>query len=73
MSGERYNLYHFMQCSQQVVNDLLALQLVKCYALLPRLGGGGKDGINHIESFTVYCEKTINTIECKIQETAIMQ
>lgn len=27
-----------------------ANQLARCYAMLPRLGGGGQDGINHIES-----------------------
>ena len=36
--------------------------------MLPRLGGGGKDGINHIESWNTLCEKTANTIEYKIRQ-----
>ena len=47
---------------------MFILKVAKCYSLLPRLGGGGKDGINHIEAWISYCEKTANTIEYKIQE-----
>ena len=42
------------------------LQIARSYALLPRLGGGGKDGINHIESWISYCEKITNTIHHRI-------
>ena len=41
-------------------------QVAKCYALLPRLGGGGKDGVNHMESWTSYCAKITNTIHQKL-------
>ena len=33
----------------------------KCYALLPRIGGGGTGGAKHIEAWDQYCDKLLHT------------
>jgi len=38
-------------------------QLAKCFAILPRLGGGGKDGVHHKESWSKYFETTLRTLD----------
>jgi len=37
--------------------------LAKCFAVLPRLGGGGKDGVNHKESWSKYFGTTLRTFD----------
>ena len=54
----------FILCTQdsKMKICILLLQIAKCYALIPRLGGGGKDGDNHVQSWISHCEKVTNTI-----------
>ena len=33
-----------------------------CYAMLPRCGGGGNQGLKHTEAWTQFSDKLINTI-----------